>query len=193
MVIRILTNLHNSILDLLQSIPRLHSKMQISLHHSPVENSFLALKYFLNKIQTFRLIFNYLLLPNSLALSFITPPLLPHYPILWWWETAFSFSNELCSHIFWTNPHSLLISTPTPFTETLTQPLRLSSDVNLLWKDILHILSINQIPCCVLSYNPGYSSTIEISFSQNCLLSSTWLLSGVKTVSSALSKEPTYS
>ena len=52
------------------------------------------------EIQTFKLIFNYLLLPNSPALSFITPPLPPHYPILWCWEIAFNFSNVVFSHTF---------------------------------------------------------------------------------------------
>lgn len=160
-IIRILSNRHNSILDILQSIPQT-SFCNINLI-TPLSSwkSSLALKYFLNEIQTFRLIFKYLFLRNSPALLFITLPLLLHYLIFWWWETAFNFSTVLCSHIFWTGPHPLLISTPTPFTKIPTQPnFLLSSDVNLFWKDILDTFSMDRSPCCMIPYNPGHSSTI---------------------------------
>lgn len=109
-IIRILSNRHNSILDILQSIPQT-SFCNINLI-TPLSSwkSSLALKYFLNEIQTFRLIFKYLFLPNSPALLFITLPLLLHYLIFWWWETAFNFSTVLSYLLNW--------STPTPHINT---------------------------------------------------------------------------
>jgi len=122
------------------SFPRLHSKMQIWLHRSPVENSSLALKYFPNEIQTFKLIFNYLLLPNSPALSFITLPLPPHYPILWCWKIAFNFSNVVFSHTIWTNPLPFHIS----------HPLLLLKLLLSLW-DLAQILTFSKRTTCIPS------------------------------------------